>query len=471
MLLAFLASSCALIVGLWLYDTCRVGISKSCLNHFWFFSLLWIIYFPFRGVLIDQGIISLQVSRDWLESELIISLFVAFLFWLFAFLGYLSFSVANQPFFYKRENPVNFPGIKVLLLVGLAWVFLFNRVIHEGVFVPFQGNEQNEMRTGGGHIFLFSELYLNAFFSYVCMVFIYKNKPAKDGVFLAVVMAVLITSLIMTVALASRRIISMTIFVLAVCYILRRRRGAALAPALILSSIFLAPLLQTLRYTDPYLFISEDVSISKIILSAFAMRNFLTSLSSSFEGIDHLAAFLEKVDLNQLLFGVDGGGAWLFNLFLGAVPRAIWSGKPEIYGSISEQQFLYPWMYANGSATTTLPSSFVVDFMFGMGFFVGILFSFFLGRLLKILYVKLWSLDENYAGKSISIFVLANLFNIVRSGTGFAQPLIIFLIASAIILGGGRVYRETKQILKEVLGLRCYRCGSNVDNGLALRSG
>ncbi|WP_431688839.1 hypothetical protein [Hahella sp. NBU794] len=470
MLLAFLIVSCALVVGLWLYDTYRLGVSKSCLNHFWFFSLLWIIYFPFRGVLIDQGIISLQVSRDWRESELIISLLVAFLFWVSAFFGYLSLTGSNQHFIAKREVAVKYPGIKVLVLVSLAWVFLFGRVIQDGVFVPFQGNEQNEMRTGGGHVFLFSELYLNAFFSYVCIIWIYKRRPAKDNVFWIVVVAVLITSLVMTVALASRRIISMTIFVLAVCYILRRRRGVALAPALILSSIFMAPLLQTLRYTDPYLFLSEDISVSKIILSAFVMRNFLTSLSSSFEGIDHLAAFLEKADFNQIVFGVDGGVAWVFNFFLGAVPRALWTSKPEIYGSISEQKFLYPWMYENGSATTTLPSSFVVDFMFGMGFFIGIFFAFFLGRLFKILYFKLWSNDENYAGKSISIFVLANIFNIVRSGTGFTQPLIIFLISSAIILGPRRIYEEVKEMVEIMLGLKCCKVEGGVKD-LALNSG
>ncbi|ABC29204.1 hypothetical protein HCH_02390 [Hahella chejuensis KCTC 2396] len=469
MLLAFLATSCALIVGLWLYDTYRVGISKSCLNHFWFFSLLWIIYFPFRGVLIDQGIISLQVTRDWQESDLVTSLFVASLFWIFVLIGYLSLKGANRDLSVKGGPRIQFSSFKILLLVGLAWAFLFSRVIHEGVFVPFHGNEQNEMRTGGGHIFLFSELYSNAFFSYICIFLIYKKKPASDGAFLLVVSAVLLTSLAMTVALASRRIISMTIFVLAVCFVVRRGKGTFLAPALILSSIFLAPLLHTLRYTDPYLLISDDVSVWKIILNTFVLRNFLTSLSSSFEGIDHLAAFLEKSDLNQLLFGVDGGMAWVFNLLLGAVPRAIWSSKPEIYGSISEQQFLYPWMYENGSATTTLPSSFVVDFIFGMGIFVGLLISFFMGRLFKVLYIKMWMLEENYAGKAISIFILANLFNIVRGGTGFAQPLIIFLIASVIVLGAGRVFRESKSIIKAVLNFNGDSLKSDAGNGLTIR--
>jgi hypothetical protein len=369
------------------------------------------------------------------------------------FLGYLSI---KQNFIdFDNRVPINalprYSPAVVLLFVGLAWVFLFNTAITSEGFRPFHGNEQNEARVGSGPFFMFQDLFLYAFIAYIAAVPGQHQANSKHPWLKWIVILTIITSLVMTVAIASRRLITTIIFALVVSYILRRRRGTVLAILVIAGSVIAASLLDAFRYIDITALDGSLQSIANAFSSSFGSRRFWTSLSSSFEGVDHLAAFIEKAGAEGLLIGVDRGVAWIYNAFLGLVPRAIWGTKPELYGSVAEQFFLYPWMYVNGPAQATFPSGFVVDFTFGFGMAVGLFLAFFLGRMLKVLSVQLWSPHSNIAIRIIPLFVFVNLFNVVRGGTGFLQSLIILIIVASFVIGFRPMISELMHLLRLVL--------------------
>lgn len=453
MALSVLLITLAIISSGWVIESVRNGVLRTTLNHFWFFSFLWIVFFPLRAFLITTDMIDLQVDRAWEEPQLVASVLIALCFWLFTFLGYLSFSYRSNERDVRTSvtSVPKYSSAVVLLLVGLAWMFMFKTVLVGGEFRSFLGNEQNEDRMGSGYFFMWAELYLYAFVAYIAVISIQKPLAVTYPSFKWVVIAIIVTSFVMTIAITSRRVISTVIFVLVVLYLLRRGRGGTLAVLIVAATVFAAPLLDAFRYIDASAFDGDLSSVSDTFFSSFESRRFWTSLSSSFEGVDHLAAFTEKAGIEGLLIGVDGGGAWIYNAFLGLVPRAIWDTKPELYGSVAQQFFLYPEMYADGPATTTFPPSFVVDFIFGLGMFVGLVLAFILGRALKVLSLQLWSPNHDIAVRAVPLFVFINMFNVVRGGTGFLQSLIMFVIVASFVIGFRPMIGELMRLLRLIL--------------------
>lgn len=170
---------------------------------------------------------------------------------------------------------------------------------------------------------------------------------------------------------------------------------------------------------------------------------FLTSNSSSFEGVDHLAEYLKRASWAQLLSGVDYGQAWLFNAALSNVPRAIWPEKPLIYGSASAQHWLHPETFQGAFANVALPPSIIVDFFFAFGAIAGLGLAFLLGMGLRIINHALYTGTDLYI-KSLSLFIFINMFNIVRGGTGFLGVLLVFAAIAAVVLW--RPGRQQRQL-------------------------
>ncbi|MEW6682137.1 MAG: hypothetical protein AB1451_04320 [Nitrospirota bacterium] len=397
--------------------------------------------------------IDLQVDRSWEEHQLVTSLLIAFCFWLVAFVGYLSFSDRSNEREMRTVVTVDHRtgAAVVALCVGLAWVFLLSTVFAGEGFRPFLGNQQNEARFGAGHFFILQDLYMYAFVAYAGAMSSQRPSGSMGLSFKVTVVAIVATALIMTIAASSRRHASTAIFVLVCLFLLRRRRGGALAILAIVGTIFAAPLLDAFRYIDISQVDGSLLSIANVFSPVLEARRFWTSLSSSFEGVDHLGAFMETAGMGGLLIGVDGGVAWSFNTVLALVPRFLWESKPELYGSVAEQFYLYPWMYSSGPATTTLPPSFVVDLSYGFGIIVGLMLAFILGRALRVLSVQLWSLNRNVAVRAIPLFVFVNTFNVVRGGTGFLQSVVIFVIVACFVIGfrpmGGEVARLVRLVV------------------------
>jgi len=443
---------------LWAIDFPKRPPLQSILNHFWYFSLLWLFFFPIRAALISEKMIDLQVDRNWVDDQLFFSLLIAFGFWLASYFGYISSRVVSahlNPIVPVEEKWTQRAWLVSILFLVAAWVFAAINLMQDGALRPFQGNEQNEERTGAGYLFMFSELYLLAFIAYIGTRMNHRRATGwTRAMDLVLIGLVFVTSVILTVGLASRRLVAAVILCLLIVYLAKRGKGAWIALISVAMTSVAAPVVPILRYMEVGAFLSPGARWVSRFSDAFELRFFLTNVSSSFEGIDHLAAFVERASWGSLLLGVDGGIAWLFNTFLGLVPRAIWPDKPELYGSVAEQYFLYPWMYVDGPATTTLPPSYITDFSFGLGILVGLCLAFGLGRLFKALQDYLW--DGRYLGpiRAFSLFCFLNMFNVLRGGTGFIQSLIMLLAVMALMFGAVSVRRIVGVAIHDMVGIQ-----------------
>jgi len=265
---------------------------------------------------------------------------------------------------------------------------------------------------------------------------------------------VLALSLFMTVAIHSRRVLGGVVFGMAAVYSVRRPRRWIVCYLGVVGSVVLAPLLQLVRYMNVQHLLDGSISASEL-LGSVTPRFFWTAVSSAFEGVDHVLEFLHRTNLQQLLMGVDGGVAWLFNAGLALVPRAVWPSKPLISGSVAEQQFLYPEMFVEGPAPTTLPPSFVVDFAYGCGVLAAALLAFLLGRSLAVLWQDLWNHDMPLPARAISLFVFINIFNLVRGGTAILQVTILFVMIAACSFGVHKTGAALWSSVRRIMGRGC----------------
>jgi len=437
------------IAALFLWEIATRPAIKTVISHFWYFSLLWLIFFPFRAVLVSEDLVDLQIEQYFSVEQLFFALLLAFSFWISSYLGYKStWRVASI-----GQITLLSPGARYRRvfwgLILAALVFIMTMLVDGAELKQFQGNEQNEARTGAGPTFALSALYMLGFISLLgVQLYINQNKARENlRFFLLSTATVLLISVIFSVALTSRRYIAEPLLGLLIVFLVSREKGIGLAILSILATFLLAPVLQLFRYIDIASLTSLDMGVIEHFAQLVDLRFVLTSISSSFEGIDHLSAYLQQAGWFGFLFGTDGGLSWLFNAVLGLIPRNLWMNKPEIYGSIAQQHFLYPWMYADGAATTTIPVSYVTDFIFGFGVMVGLFMAFMLGRLLRVLQECLWNRNSHFILKGFSLFVFLNMFNVLRGGTGFLQSVIMFFFVGIAMYGLSPVKRAVGQVL------------------------
>lgn len=413
-------------------------MARTVLSHFWFFTLLWYISFPLRCLLIGYDLIALQVEREWDAVPLVTGSLLSLLFWGTVYLGHLTARV--RPAGGADGEPLRLPPVwrsagVVALSVSLALLFVFNTVISGGQYQAFTGNEQNEARVGSGGFFLLAELFVLAAVAYLGRVMQARRRFLLSAGEWALYSLVFLLSVFMTVAINSRRVMAALMLALVVAYGVQSRRRWLLPLAAVLGSVLMSPVLQIIRYLSVTTLLSGESTLGTAFSALTESRVVLTTLSSSFEGIDHLALFVQRAGWSGVLFGIDGGAAWLYNVALAMVPRGVWPGKPLIYGSLAEQHFLYPEMFAASAATTTLPVSFVVDFSYGFGIFGGLILSLLLGRLFAVLSSDLWNPAAGAARRALALFVFVNVFNVVRAGTGFLQAVLVFVLVSGLVLG------------------------------------
>lgn len=440
-----------------LYSCQKRGLARSIVSHFWFFSILWFVSFPFRAVLISFDLIDLQVARLWNWEELAPSVVLSFLFWVSTYLGYVSMEDNRHSKIHTMtENlPSSLRGQTVVLItIILSILFLYKSVFQSGEFKAFIGNEQNEARVGKGWFFLLSELFTLSSVAYLGRVMHVRRTMILSKVDLVIYLVVALLSVLISVAINSRRVMAFLMFTMVVVYSIRGRNRWLLPAFAIIASFLLSPVLQEVRYIDAVGIMSGDISLSESFSIIGQSRHFLTTLSSSFEGVDHLAVYMEKVGWFQLLTGVDGGLSWIYNAILSFLPRTLWVNKPEIYGSVAQQYFLYPEMYASGAAQTTFPPSFVVDFSFGYGVFLGLCLCWILGRFLALMTIALWDNASNAPTKAIALYVFINMFNIVRGGTGFVQSLLMFTVMTGFVLGFRETWLAANAIIKKTIDFR-----------------
>lgn len=433
MFLFILALSTILPAAGFVHAARTTGLARSIISHFWYFTLIWWMAFPFRAFLIEQDMTALQSGADvaLIKGKLDLALLVALLFWVITYGGYWSVRAKNtQVSRAQRSEPSRGRGLAVIFVtLLLAGYFLVQTMQGAGGHLPFEAQSQNQARIGAGPFFLLAELFLWAAIAYLGRVLATGSKLMSLSE-ICMYVAVFLLAVFMSMALQSRRILAAMVFSLIVVYSLRENARPWLPALAILGSIVLAPVLQVFRHLE---FFWQEGRAMNYLLNVKAM---LFQLSSSYEGADHLAAFLAKAGWKGVLFGIDRGVAWVYNAGLSLVPRAIWAEKPLLYGNVAEQEYLYPWMFAKGPAGANMPVSFVVDFLYGFGISLGLLLTFFLGRFLCLLAQDLWDREMSSAHAcAIALFVFVFMFNVVRGGTGFIQSLVLFLMIAGCVLG------------------------------------
>ena len=457
-LLIFSALIAIIITILYFVDSKGIVSARYIINHFWFFTFLWIIFFPLRAILIYFDVVDQQIKTYFSESELFIALIVSFCLWITSFLGYNSLSVQRikinpvMPSSFTRLN-----GIFVFLVIA-CFSFIYIVLFENGKLIQFTGNAQNEARTGNGPLFLLSTLYLMIFYfisSRELCVQNLKNVNQRNSTWYIIILVIVVfLSLILSVLLNSRRILAEPLLCFALVYFLRGKQRISFAVFIIFAPVLFSPVLQVLRYMDFTVLMTSGFSSAFSINHLFDIRYFMTILSSSFEGIDHLAMYLRSISLAGFLIGFDAGVSWIYNFLLALVPREIWVNKPEIYGSVAQQFHLYPQMYKDGAATTTIPVSYATDFIYGFGIWMALLLSYIWGRVLKLLTFALWNSHLSFLLTGISLFVFVNMFNFLRAGSGFLQSIVILMCIAIMISGFIPTMNILKVFMQNLLRIR-----------------
>jgi hypothetical protein len=417
----------------------RTSVTETLFSPFWLSTIAWLIAYPLRAVLLNDDLVDLQVANTFSEMDLLIALWVSFLFWSAMYIGFVAWKCPGPGD--NRLEPSGWyqyrAALFLLAALGAATVFILVFLYQGGQVTSFVATAaiegtQVERRVGHGPEFFFAEFYFYAALIFVASILGARRRNAWHFALIGVVLA---ASIVVGTALNTRRLVAGTMICLALLLLSRRRLSWWGVIPLLALGILAVPLLQVYRYIPLETYIEKPDAVAEAVtLFVQDSRLPLTTLSSSYEGVEHVALFLRKADDVQLFAGVDWGLSWIYNAILSVIPRTIWTSKPEIYGSISIQYFLFPQLFTDGPAVSTFPSGFIVDFSYGFGLIFGAMLSGVTGRMLGILQFHLHH-GSNVFLRSIGLFFLIFSFNLVRSGTAILQSVLVLLVACVLALG------------------------------------
>lgn len=407
-------------------DLIKRGVISVLLSPFWVFSYFFALAYPVKFQIVMAGYpIQAPLISD--SAQLSNALIFSAIFWFMVYVLYVAIR-SNKPYVTTGSLVQNDPFIEkktwvVLLSTSLIaasllfYVRLLSQVDYRLIAV-FAGNAQNEARVGGGGEFFIGTLYLYGFIAYAFL-------GKKNWLWPAIIVSCVGISFLEMVLLTTRRPLYMMIYILLVCVVLEKHRNqktnmflAAVLAVFPFVGSMLVPIAQVLRYS--FEAVVEDAAILNLTAD-----DSIVAIGSTFEGIEYLARYLDVVSDTQLVFGVDYGVAYLFNAVLALIPRFIWLGKPEVYGSVAIQDFLY----SSGFGVTTLPSGIVVDALFGFGLIGVCGYAFivagFLSWVERVLFQQIY---QSSVMRAVAAFSYAWMFNLVRGGTGILQALLLVVV-------------------------------------------
>lgn len=150
-------------------------------------------------------------------------------------------------------------------------------------------------------------------------------------------------------------------------------------------------------------------------------------LSNAFDGPDNLAYILSRM-----------GNIWLgdlsfeptFQYIAGSVPRFLWPDKPVIMGNLFIQQ-IYLFERFSSETGEVISPSMPGEMLVSGGVFFMCIWSFLLGLFFSLHY-KLAYQSKNWVWTVLYAFLAANVFNVLRSGTGTLGAYILF--AGAVVI-------------------------------------
>jgi hypothetical protein len=450
----------ALIVGTAIVRKSGFGAASSLFA----FTFIWVLAYPLRGYLLASLNLPNQAPTRPSQDNISIGLLVSCLFLIAVTAGY--FVSARKTMTTLRHGRAHgteelfWPVTVGTVVASVVSIFVSLSYGFDGAtYVQKLYGSAMSYRPGNGWFFMLAEistLVTISLFAWLSLVDRIKSKTLL-GIALA---AAIVAAIVIMAMLNTRRPIAYLLLLTVLIFAIRVPRARLLIPVVLIASLFATQMLQLARFTcfacttfqstavgEMSTEVSEIVSKEEQFVGTVSKEGFihpkliggLIATSSSYEGVDHVATWLEQTTYWQKLTGVDHGISWLFNAALSLVPRNLWHEKPQIYGSLAQQAFLYPSMFATASYVT-LPVTVVVDFSYAFGIPIGLLMAYLLGIALRWVDTRLY-MPANYFSRALAIYIYINMFNVVRSGTGLIQGLVLFgsicfaVLATSYLLG------------------------------------
>jgi hypothetical protein len=141
------------------------------------------------------------------------------------------------------------------------------------------------------------------------------------------------------------------------------------------------------------------------------------------------------------------------DLVLTYLPRALWAGKPVIFGYVEAQETIVPGLYADFLGRATYPSGILAEGYVNFGVAGSLLAAGVVGALSRGLFVRARRGAAAYYLLLLA-WLEANMVNLFR-GIGFLAPqLVLTAIVLAPMLLGERISRRRAQPALTSEGLR-----------------
>ena len=399
----------------------------------WFFTILYTLGYGYKATLIIFNPEDFITFPTYFPNDLE---FITYAFFL-SFLGLIAFYLGYLSQFYRlvikylphlgtttiHEKRLCFAslfGISIGILAFLALIqsisteidwknvpsILFNAVIRQAIMSQLIG-----------HGFLFFPLTLVPFFALVYIYYILQKdiRTSIDYIIALLIIAIVI----LAVGVLGGRMLLMSLLIgVATLYHYRVRRIRILIGlALMLIAGLLAGILGVML-TSPY-----DTYPG---ISFYKMSR---SLSATFEFFDELVTAIVHVK------GFFGGVTILEDFVYTYLPRALFPGKPLIYGQVKLQEAILPGLYAESGFSNTMTMGILAEGYANFGVPGVLLLPALLGIFLRGLYEK--ARKERGLYLVIYAFSFGSMLNTLR---GFGS----YIITSLIFIGVCWLFYKTR---------------------------
>jgi hypothetical protein len=425
----WLTNAAAIVIptGLMVRHGLRHGLAGLAYSHFWYMTLIWLVCFPLRSIGFVTEIAKPHAGETPAVEHLTLALLITLTLWMAMWIGYVR---TPRSKYIARGDDVSplWPTIAVATICALSLAFV--SLTYE-TLRPITSGQYFSDRVGNGHLFIAPEIFVYA--TVIGLGLSLSTSGPRTSSFVLAWAALIVISFGLTSLTGSRRMFATVLIAGTVILTLRKPAFLPVLPVLLLGSILGAPLSQIWRLN----FLSTaPADYWNSLLNYLHLRPFLLFIVNTYEGIEHVANFIKTAGTKGLMWGIDHGMSWIYNIGLALVPRALWSTKPLHYGNVAQQQLLYPETFQGGLPTETLPPSYIVDFLYGFGVFVAAGLAVSLGWILKKLENTMTDHHSALPIRILSVFVLTQMFAVVRSGTGFGQTLLIFCVVLTLVFSG-----------------------------------
>ncbi len=440
--------------------------AELTLSHFWYFTLIYVVAFPVRAWLLNIGQIETQVlykgtvdspfnshALPLTDAIMATSLLISMAFWTSVYAGYriagraptnstqiLSFE--TTPFALKSNTiwHVALLVVAIAVTVYLDPVSLFSKP-PDSYFLAQKGRGALWFLPG---FFLYSAAIIAA-------TYLKSGTSRIPPWFWCALVTTVGVAMFVSYSLSTRRILAAVALFFVVSAVLRARRLWPLGLVAVRATIFASSVLDFFRnvrgsfergmpFKEALVWTYENVFGDKL----------LHLISTSFEGVEHVAQLIGKATWDQLLTGIDSGISWFFNVGGAYIPRAIWPTKPLFYGGIEQFHWLYPGFFEGGFNTTSIPTSFVVDFSFAFGIPIGLVVAFFVGRFFRVCQNSFWAPGTTTVSLAVSLYTFVFMFNIVRGGSVHVQGLVILCLLCVLLCGWQQTVTTVLAIIRSV---------------------